>query len=285
MWAVTTIRERTGGHIRTYLDPYIYVRLTHRRRGCSLRVITGEWQLSDAMSRITQLLAIALTGLLLVGTAGPALAHGWQTTVTVGDMELGVSSTPEDPIAGFETEFSARLSDETPGDAENRLDWGGVTNKTVEVHINGPGHVHDHTKATIPEDDAHFTWNYRFPTAGEYTMTVVAELEGEEYAFEFTRNVSLLPTEPRGAVTENHTDNVSAISENVEHMGEEVHEANEKIDSLEEKIDSLESTVQSLETDDHEDTQNAGLLGTSSTAMVGLLALVALIGAVAWRRY
>lgn len=244
------------------------------------------------MARITKLLAIALTGALLLGTAGPALAHGWQTTVTMGDMELGVSSTPTEPIAGFETEFAARISDETPGDAENRLDWGGVTNKTVEVHINGPGHVHDHVKATIPEDDAHFHWNYRYPTEGEYTMTVVSELEGEEYAFEFTRNVSLLPTEPRGATTENLSRDVSAVNESVEHLGEDLHEANEKIDSLESKIDSLESeigslesTVQSLESGTNDDAQNAGLGGPGAAAAVGIVALAALVGVIAWSRY
>lgn len=239
------------------------------------------------MTRRIQLLAIALTGLLLVGAAGPALAHGWQTTVEQGDMELGVSSTPEEPIAGFETEFAARISDETPEDSEDRLDWGGVTNRTVEVHINGPGHVHDHVEATIPEDDAHFHWDYRYPAEGEYTMTVVSEIEGEEYAFEFTRNVSLLPSEPSGQVTDDISRDVSSINESVDHLSEELHEANEKIDSLESKIDSLESTVDSLSSESNGDeTQNAGLAGSSSAAaVVGILALAVLAGVVAWRRY
>jgi hypothetical protein len=244
------------------------------------------------MARNTRLFAIALTAILLVGVAGPALAHGWQTTVVQGDMELGVSSTPAEPIAGFETEFAARISDETPNDSEDRLDWGGVTNNTVEVHINGPGHVHDHVTAEIPEDDAHFHWSYRYPTEGEYTMTVVSELEGEEYAFEFTRNVSLLPSEPSGAVTENISRDVSSINETVTHQSEELHEANEKIgtleskiDSLDSKVDSLQSTVDSLESGAEEETQNAGLAGSSSAVVVGLVALAALIGVVAWTRY
>lgn len=238
------------------------------------------------MARITRLLAIALTGLLLVGVTGPALAHGWQTTVAQGDMELGVSSTPADPIAGFETEFAARIADETPGDSADRLDWGGVTNRTVEVHINGPGHVHDHVKATIPEDDAHFHWNYRYPTEGEYTMTVVSEMEGQEYAFEFTRNVSLLPAEPSGEVTDNISRDVSSINSSVGHMSEDLHEANEKIDSLESKIDSLQSTVETLSTESNsEATQNAALGGTSSAVAVGFLVLAALVGVIAWSRY
>lgn len=40
------------------------------------------------------IVALALIGVLLLAAVGPAAAHGWQTTVERGPVELGVSSSP-----------------------------------------------------------------------------------------------------------------------------------------------------------------------------------------------
>lgn len=220
------------------------------------------------------IVAIGLVGVLLLAAVGPASAHGWQTTVKQGPMELGVSSTPESPVAGMQTEFSARIADSDPAGDENRLDWGGVTNKSAEVHIKGPNEFHDHVKVQIPEDDAHFHWTYLFPEEGTYTITVVTELEGEEYAFQFQRNVSLIPTEAKG--------------EHMEHLSEEVHGVNKNVDSVNENVDSLETQVDDLQTqvDDlqtqldesqEQEASNSGLPGTGISA-----AIVAVTGGLAF---
>lgn len=218
------------------------------------------------------IVAIGLVGVLLLAAVGPASAHSWQTTVEQGPMELGVSSTPESPVAGMQTDFSARIADSDPAGDEDRLDWGGVTNKSAEVHIKGPNEYHDHVKVQIPEDEAHFTWTYMFPDEGTYTMTVVTEIEGEEYAFEFQRNVSLIPTEAKG--------------ERVEHLSEEVHGVNENVDSVGEDVGSLETQVDDLQTqvedlqsqlEESQEASNSGLPGTGISA-----AVVALTGGLAF---
>lgn len=214
------------------------------------------------------IVAIALATIILFGAVGPVAAHSWQTTVTQGPMELGVSSSPETPVAGMQTEFSGSISDENPDGDENRLDWGGVTNKSVEVHIRGPDGYHDHLETTIPEDDSHFHFTYMFPTDGNYSLALVTEIEDQEYAFEFHRNVTLLPADATG--------------EELEHMSEEIHEMSEDVSDTNEKVDSLQAQLQEHETDgdDNESESTSGELpdmgiGAAVAAVVGAIAFVA----------
>ncbi|WP_416840050.1 hypothetical protein [Haloferax sp. DFSO52] len=181
-----------------------------------------------------QLLSVMLIGMLLLGGVGSVSAHSWQTTVTQGPMELGVSSSPEEPVAGMQAEFSARIKDANPEGDADRLDWGGVTNRTAEVHIRGPDGYHDHVKVEIPEDEAHLHWTYMFPEAGNYSIAVVTEIEGQEYAFQFQRNVTLLPAKATG--------------EEIEHMSEEVHSVEKNVKQTNDKVDKLQSQVKQLNT-------------------------------------
>jgi hypothetical protein len=229
------------------------------------------------------IVALALIGVLLLAAVGPAAAHGWQTTVEQGPMELGVSSSPEAPVAGMQTEFSARIADNDPAGDEDRLDWGGVTNQTVEIHIRGPNEFHDHVKAQIPEDDAHFQWTYMFPEEGTYTMAVVTELEGEEYAFEFQRNVSLIPSEAKGEKLDHLSEEVHGVNENVNSVDDGVGQVQENVDSLQTQVDSLQTQVEDLQTQLEEnrqaDASESGLPGAGISAVIvavtGALAFVA----------
>lgn len=231
------------------------------------------------MSHHKTLVALMVVGILLVGAAGPAAAHSWQTTVTQGPMELGISSSPATPVAGMQTEFSGRIADSevAEGDAD-RLSWGGVTNKTVEVHIRGPDGFHDHVKTEIPEDDAHFHFSYLFPTDGNYSIAVVTELEGEEYAFQFSREVMLMPADAQGEEMEHLSEDVHAVNENVQ-------STNEKVDSLQNQVDELQSQVEALQSqletqsashDEEAESAQAQLPGfTITTALMALAAIVA----------
>ncbi|MDH5020906.1 hypothetical protein [Halobacterium rubrum] len=213
---------------------------------------------------------------MLLAAVGPASAHGWQTTVEQGPMELGVSSSPATPVGGLQTEFSARIADNDAAGDEDRLDWGGVTNQTVEVHIRGPNDFHDHVKTQIPEDDAHFEWTYMFPDEGTYTMAVVTELEGEEYAFEFQRNVSLIPTEAKGERVEHLSEEVHGVNENVDSVGEDVSSVQTQVDDLQTQVDELQTE---LEDTREAEASNSGFPGTGISAAVvavtGGLAFVA----------
>jgi hypothetical protein len=250
------------------------------------------------------IVAIALVSVLLLGAVGPVAAHSWQTTVTQGPMELGVSSSPETPVAGMQAEFSARIADENPEGDEDRLDWGGVTNRTVEVHIRGPDGYHDHVTAEIPEDDAHFHWTYMFPTEGNYSIAVVTEIEGQEYAFQFQRNVALLPAKATGEEMEHLSEDVHAVNENVESVGEDVEATNEKVESLQTQVDDLESQVESLQTqiedvessshndevenqesNSHEEENAAAALGPGFGVTAAFMAVAAIVAFVAGRRY
>jgi outer membrane murein-binding lipoprotein Lpp len=233
------------------------------------------------------LVALALASILLLGVAGPVVAHGWQTTVTQGPMELGVSSSPETPVAGMQTEFSARIADEKPGGDADRLDWGGVTNRTVEIHIRGPDGYHDHLTTEIPEDEAHFHWTYMFPTEGTYNIAVVTQIEGQEYAFQFQKNVTLLPAKATGEEMEHLSEEVHTVNENVNAANEEVKHVHEKVDALQTQVEELGGQVDSLqqqvEQEQSDGTTNAQL------PMMGIsvaLAAVAGVGAfVVGRRF
>lgn len=230
------------------------------------------------------MVAIAVVGIMLVGAAGPAVAHSWQTTVKQGPMELGVSSSPETPVAGMQAEFSARIADDDPAGDADRLDWGGVTNQSVEVHIRGPDDYHDHVKAEIPEEEAHFHWTYVFPTDGTYSIAVVTELEGQEYAFQFQKNVTLMPAKATG-------EEMAHLSEEIHTMSEDVESTNEKVDSLQSEVEELNSQVSSLQSQlenqaasDHDDgTSQAQLPGF--TALTALMAVITVLAFVAGRRY
>lgn len=188
------------------------------------------------MARNSTLAVLLAVGLVLVGGVGTATAHEWQTTVTQGPMELGISATPETPKAGMTTEFAGRIADsDYEGDA-NRTSWGGVVNAAVEVHIRGPDGYHDHVRTAIPEDGAHFHFSYVFPEPGNYSVAVVTQLEGQEYAFQFDVQVTLLPARADG--------------ERMDHLSEEVHAVNEKVDAIEDleaKVDTLQSQVETLQ--------------------------------------
>lgn len=219
--------------------------------------------------------ALALVAVLLVGAVAPVAAHSWQTTVKQGPMELGVSSSPESPVAGMQTEFSARIADEEPAGDDDRLDWGGVTNRTVEVHIRGPDGYHDHVKAEIPEDEAHFHWTYMFPKAGNYTMTAVTEIEGQKYAFEFQRTVTLLPAKATGEKMAHLSEEVHSVNKNVDSANEEIKHVHEKVDSLQKQVDSLQQQIENANS--QEQVSNSGLPGMGISA-----AIVAVIGAAAF---
>ncbi|MDG5777167.1 hypothetical protein VB773_12350 [Haloarculaceae archaeon H-GB2-1] len=180
----------------------------------------------------------------------------------------------------MQTEFSARIADENPEGDEDRLDWGGVTNRTVEVHIRGPDGYHDHIKTEIPEDEAHLHWTYMFPTDGNYSIAVVTEIEGQEYAFQFQRNVTLLPAKATGEEMEH-------MSEEMHGVSEDVSETNEKVGSLQTQVDELSSQVNSLQqqleeqeesTHEQESTNNQlpGMgIGAALAAVTGAAAFVA----------
>lgn len=192
-------------------------------------------------------LAVLLVTVLIASMVAPVAAHSWQTEVEQGDFELGISSTPEEPVAGMNTEFSARIADATPEGIENRTDYGSVTNAEVSVHINGPGDVHDHVSVQIPEDDSHFGFDYIFPQEGTYTITVVTELEGEEYAFEFQRNVILLPAKATGEEMEHLSEDVHAVGESVDETNANVQKTNKNVEDLEKQVSSLQDQVDTLQ--------------------------------------
>lgn len=235
------------------------------------------------MSRRKAMAAILAVGILLVGAVGPVAAHEWQITVKQGPMELGVSSTPETPVAGMQTEFSARIADDDIEGDEDRLSWGGVTNRSVEVHINGPDGTHDHVAAHIPEDDAHFHLSYVFPTEGTYTITVVTQIEGEEYAFEFQKNVTLLPAEATGEEMEQLSEDVHEVNENVEDTNEKVESLQTQVDQLSQQVETLQSQLDAQEGSHDADTAEAQAPGFTMTA--ALVALVAIVAFAVGRRY
>ncbi|WP_267643098.1 hypothetical protein [Haloarchaeobius amylolyticus] len=232
------------------------------------------------MSSKRSLLAIALASMLLLSGIGTVSAHSWQTTVTQGEMELGVSSSPEQPVAGMQAEFSARIMDANPEGDADRLDWGGVTNRTVEVHIRGPDGYHDHVKVEIPEDEAHFHWTYMFPEAGNYTIAVVTEIEGNEYAFEFQRTVQLLPAKATGEEVEHMSEELHTVKKGVDSTNSEVKDVNKKVDKLQtqvtelnEQIDSLEKKLDAQEeAKSQDDAANAQLPGMGVVAALTALA-------------
>lgn len=174
------------------------------------------------MMRRNRLLAVILAGVLLVSVAPVATAHEWQTTASDGPMELGVSTSPETPVAGMETGFAARVKDADPAGDANRTSWGGVTNQTVEIHIRGPGGYHDHVAAEIPADEAHFHWSYMFPLNGTFEIEVHLETEGQEFQLGFERDVMLLPTDAQG--------------ETLAEMAQEIDDLSQKVDRLEHQL-------------------------------------------------
>lgn len=226
------------------------------------------------MTLATRLVVLALVAVLLVGAAGPAAAHGWQTTVTQGPMELGVSSSPETPVAGMETEFAARIADSDVAEGEaNRLDWGGVVDTQVEVHIRGPDGYHDHVTATVPEDDAHFHFTYVFPEGGTYSIAVVTELEGEEYAFEFTKNVTLLPARATGAEMEHLSEDVHAVGEDVDTVKGDVSALKTQVADLQAQLDRMEQAQMDAEEESADVAQAPGFGATAAiAALVAVLA-------------
>lgn len=228
------------------------------------------------MSLHKALAALAVVGIMLVGAVGPVAAHEWQVTVEQGPMELGISSSPETPVAGMQTEFAARIADDDiEGDAD-RLSWGGVTNASVEVHIRGPDGYHDHVKTHIPEDDAHFHFTYVFPTDGSYSIAVVTELEGTEYAFEFQKNVTLLPAEATGEEVEQLSQDVHEVDESVEDTNEKVESLQTQVDELSQQVDTLQSQLEAQEGSHEDDTAQAEAPGfTMTAALVVLVAVVA----------
>lgn len=235
------------------------------------------------MSHYKALAAIIAVGILLVGAVGPVTAHDWQDNVSVGPMELGVSSTPETPVAGMQAEFSARIADEDIDGDEDRLSWGGVTNRSVEIHIRGPDGLHDHVTANVPQDDAHFHWSYVFPAEGTYSLTVVTEIEGEEYAFEFQKNVTLLPAEATGEEMDHLSEDVHEVNENVEATNERVESLQAQVDDLESQVEALHSQIEAQESDSNDDgTAKAQAPGLTVTA--ALMALAAIVAFAVGRR-
>lgn len=178
------------------------------------------------MARTTAALTVMIALVVLVGTAGIVAGHSWQTTVSQGDLELGVNTNPATPVAGLETEVSASLTDTaSDGSAPDRTDWGGVTNKTVEVHINGPNDLHDHVETSIPEDDSHFHFSYQFPEAGQYTLTFETTVDGEDYAFQIQRNVTLMPSEATG-------EEMAALQDDVDELQSDIDELSNQVDGI-----------------------------------------------------
>lgn len=229
------------------------------------------------MSHSNTLIVIAVVTMLILGGTGVATAHSWQTEVEQGDVVLGVNTAPEDPIAGMETEFSASITDNSADEGqENRTDWGGVTNKEVEVHINGPT-VHDHVTTHIPEDDSHFHFAYVFPEAGTYTITVVTTIDGDEYALEFEREVGMLPARAEGETVDNIDGNVAELQQQVDDLGEQVETLQQQNDDL--KMQLEEHTQKEAETGNPEgpDASVSGL-GLTVGASVVAAAAAFLIG-------
>jgi PGF-CTERM protein len=231
------------------------------------------------MRHRSKLLVIGLMAVLVVGGTGLAAAHSWQTEVEQDDKVLGINSAPEDPVAGMETEFSGSITDNAAEEGqESRTDYGGVTNKSLEVHINGPGHVHDHVTAEVPEDDSHFGFSYVFPEPGNYTMTVVAMIDGEEYAFEFTREVGMIPTRAEGEVVENITQNTESIDQQVQDLHTEIDDLNDKIDEIKnqnQQLSSQHDEAGDASSDDEEEQTSSGLGAGFGVAV----AVAALLGA------
>lgn len=227
------------------------------------------------MSHGKPILAIGLVGILLIGGVAPAAAHDWQTTVTQGEMELGISSSPGTPVAGMQAEFSGRILDNGSVEGEeNRLSWGGVTNKEVAVHINGPEGIHDHVTAEVPEDDAHFHFAYTFPEEGTYTITVVTTIEGDEYAFEFERDVRLLPARAEGETVQNTNENVTELRTQVDEM-------DSQMDTLEQQNAELKQELQDLKAAQSENDDD-GSANASAPGFGLVAALVALVAGVAY---
>lgn len=207
------------------------------------------------MARQKALLAVMLAGLLVIGGIGQVSAHSWQTQVTQGEMELGISSSPETPVAGMQTEFSARIKDaQFEGDA-NRTDWGGVTNNEVEVHIRGPDGYHDHVKTEIPEDGAHFHFTYMFPTNGNYSISVVTSMEGQEYAFEFQKQVMLLPAKATGEEIHHMSEEVHSVQKDVKTVNDNVEQLDKDVQDTNKKVKQLQTQVETLQTELEEQNQ------------------------------
>lgn len=235
------------------------------------------------MSHEGTLTVLVVAGLVLLGGVGTVAAHDWQTTVTQGPMELGISSTPEAPKAGMQTEFSARIVDSEYESDANRTSWGGVVNTAVEVHIRGPDGYHDHVQTHVPEDGAHFHFAYVFPEAGNYSIAIVTQLEGQEYAFQFQKQVTLLPTRSGGEELEHLSTDVHAVNESVDRVesdvqttNQNVEDLNKDVEELNQKVDSLESQIERLQTslDEHETAQ-----ADAGHPDIGLYAVMLLVGA------
>lgn len=233
------------------------------------------------MSHRNSLIAIGLVAVLVVGTAGPVAAHDWQTEVEQGDMVLGVNSAPETPIAGMETEFSGSITDTAAAEGEaNRTDWGGVTNKQAEVHVNGPDGIHDHLSAHVPEDDSHFHFAYLFPEAGTYTITLVVQIDGTEYAFEFQREVEMLPARAEG-------ETVEGIRENVTELQGQVDELQQQNDELRQQNAELQAQVEELSEEQsahNAESAESGLVPAGAVPAILFGLLTAVGGFVAGRR-
>lgn len=222
--------------------------------------------------------ALIVSVMLVAGMTGTAAAHSWQTEVTVGQMELGISSSPETPVAGMTTEFSARIADSEAVEGQaNRTSYGSVTNKHVEVHIRGPNDYHDHVATSIPEDDSHFSFSYLFPTGGEYSLAVVTTIDGEEYAFQFTRDVMLLPADAQG-------EQLDAVASDVSHVHEEVETTNERLDALSSQVDELESQLESHDQAASSGDNVASAQAPGFTVMAAIAALLAIVAFAAGRR-
>lgn len=231
--------------------------------------------------------------MVLVGAVAPVAAHEWQTTVTQGPMELGISSSPETPVAGMVTEYSARIQDgEVEEGDPDRLSWGGVTNKTVEVHVNGPGGIHDHVTAEVPADDAHFHFTYLFPTDGSYSLSVVVELEGEEYAFQFQEDVMLLPASASGPEMANLSSSVESVRSDVDSVQGDVEAVESQVSDLQAQVDQLQQELGDHDSalDEHSTgSQTTGDLSQAQGPGFGfttvLVGVVAVVGFAVGRRF
>ena len=224
------------------------------------------------MSYRNPLIVIAVVAMLVIGGTGVATAHDWQTEVEQGDMVIGVNTAPEEPIAGMETEFSASITDNAAEEGQaNRTDWGGVTNNEVEVHINGPDGIHEHVTTHIPEDDSHFHFAYVFPEPGEYTITVVTTIDGDEYAFEFQRTVNMLPARAEGETVDNINESVTDLQQQVDGLNDQVNELQEQNEQLQTQLEesNQEATAESGSNDD----SDTSLAGFGLTASVGIVAI------------
>ena len=224
---------------------------------------TLGWVLSHAKSHRNLLVVIAVAAMLIIAGTGIASAHSWQTEVEQGDMTLGVSTTPEEPVAGMQTDFSASITDAAAEEGQaNRTSYGGVTNKEVAVHVNGPDDIHDHFTAEIPEDDSHISATYMFPEAGQYTLTMVVPIDGEEYAFEFQRNVTMIPSRAEG-------EKVESITESVNELQQQNEELSSQVDELHEQNDQLQTQLEESNQDDSDESP----IGAGLTVGIGLVAI------------